>query len=808
MGLECAALGAGPAGRGLTPVPCEDTLHSEPRVQASGIQTRPASRSLPFSLFPLETVITEATLDSLTRSSLATDVERGKTTVAELVDHLRTMCEIREFEDGLYNLYRAGQLKGATHMSAGQEAVPTGACAAITRRDLVASTHRGHGHCGAMGNLMATSEEERQAHWNAMMAELFGKTTGYCRGRGGSMHIADVEKGNLGATGIVAGNLPVATGAALAEHLRGTDTVVLCFFGDGATNTGAFHEALNMGASLLGGLPVVYICENNLYGMSVPFHQTSVPDCGHVASKIEHIAQRADGYPMPGVIVDGQDVLAVKAAVEEAVARARRGDGPTLIECKTYRYYGHSLSDARAYRSRDEERQWRERDPIDIFARKLTDHGLLTQTEVDSIRAQAKATIAASVQFAQESPLPDASELHDNVFVPVDPAEVRRQTEAEQTLLERVRPAERAFYRAFYESTGLDPKNPLPRFNKPELDALSKEHGIRFVPMVEAIQEANREEMRRDERVTYLGEDIGIYGGAYGATRGLLQEFGARRVIDTAISEAAVVGAACGAAMRGLRPIAEIMYIDFITISSNQLVHNIAYNRYQFGGKIKVPCVIRTEGGVGRSFAATHSESLESWFYHIPGLYVVMPSTPYDAKGLLKSSIRDENPVLFIEHKEMYSKVQGPLPDEDYVIPLGVADIKRPGADVTLVAYSRMVHFALAAAALLERDGIQVEVVDPRSLCPLDLDTIAGSVRKTGRLVVAQECYPYASVGESIIRRVMEYRFENGRTGFTYLDGPPTLLAAAHTPVPMSTPLEEAAVPTVMGIVEACRRLA
>ncbi len=744
---------------------------------------------------------------SLGGKSLAEEVERGRYTREELADYLLTMVEIREFEDGLYTLYRAGQLKGATHMSAGQEAVPTGACAAISQRDFLASTHRGHGHCGAMGNLMSQSDTERQDHWNAMMAELFGKSTGYCRGRGGSMHIADVERGNLGATGIVAGNLPVATGAALAEHLKGTDSVVLCFFGEGATNTGAFHESLNMGASLLNGLPVVYICENNLYGMSVPFHARDVELAGR-ASKIEHVIDRAPSYPMPGVIVDGQDVLAVRAAVEDAVARARRGEGPTLIECKTYRYYGHSLSDARAYRTREEERYWRERDPIEIFSRKLTESSLFTQEQVDAIKATGKKRIEASVKFAQESPLPDTSELFDNVYVPADPKVEAELRASEAAVIGAVKPVESAFYARFREATGNDPKNVLPRLEKADLESFTATHGMRVIPMVEALQEAHREEMRRDERVFLLGEDIGIYGGAYGATRGLIQEFGHRRVIDTAISEAAVVGAACGAAMRDLRPIAEIMYIDFITIASNQLVHNIAYNRYQFGGKIKVPCVIRTEGGVGRSFAATHSESLESWFVHIPGLYVVMPSTPYDAKGLLKTCIRDDNPVLFIEHKEMYAKVLGPVPEEEYLIPLGVADIKRPGKDVTLVAYSRMVHFALAAAAQLERDGIDAEVVDPRTLNPLDIKTIAESVRKTGRLVMVQECYPRASVGESIIRKVMEYRFENGRTGFSYLDGPPTLLAAADTPVPMSTPLEEACVPTVGGIVDACRRLA
>jgi pyruvate/2-oxoglutarate/acetoin dehydrogenase E1 component/TPP-dependent pyruvate/acetoin dehydrogenase alpha subunit len=749
---------------------------------------------------PLPTVPAEGTAD------LAQVVERGEISREELVDLLRTMCEIRSFEDKIYELYRAGALKGASHLSAGQEAVPAGAVAAITRRDLVASTHRGHGHCGAMGNLMAAGDEERQAHWNAMMAELFGKTTGYCRGRGGSMHIADVEHGNLGATGIVAGNIPIATGAALAEQLKGTDSVVLCFFGEGAASTGAFHEALNMGATLLGGLPVVYICENNLYGMSVPFHHRSVELAGQACS-IEDAAERAAAYRMPAEIVDGQDVLAVRAAVRRAVERARRRGGPTFIEAKTYRYYGHSFSDQRAYRTREEERFWRERDPITLFGQRLSESGILTAEEVEAVRRQAHESIEEATRLAQEAPLPDVSELYDNVYVTPDLQERAQQVEAEAQVRARVRPVEEALREKFRETTGGDPKNVLPRLNKAESEALEADFGVRVISYGNALLEAHREEMQRDERVFLLGEDIGIYGGAYACTRGLLEEFGPRRVIDTAISEAAVVGAAGGAAMRGLLPVAEVMYIDFITIASNQLVHNIAYNRYQFGGKIKVPCVIRTEGGVGRCLAATHSESLESWFVHVPGLYVAMPSTPYDAKGLLKAAIREENPVLFIEHKLLYSGVMGPVPQEEYLIPFGVADVKREGTDVTIVAYSRMLHFALAAAAQLAEEGISAEVIDPRTLNPLDVETIANSVRKTGRLITVTECYSRVSVGEHIARRVIEHRFENGRTGFTYLDAPPVLLAGKDTPIPMSAPLEDAVVPTVADIVEAARRL-
>lgn len=751
-------------------------------------------------------MITESPNPLAAGTDLAAAAERAGLSREQLLDLLRTMCEIRFFEDKIYELYRGGALKGASHLSAGQEAVPAGAVAAITRRDLVASTHRGHGHCGAMGNLMAATDADRQAHWDAMMAELFGKSTGYCRGRGGSMHIADVEHGNLGATGIVAGNIPIATGAALAEALKGSDSVVLCFFGEGAANTGAFHEALNMGASLLGGLPVVYICENNLYGMSVPFHQRCVELAGQ-ASNIEDVAERGSAYRMPSEIVDGQDVLAVREAVLRAVERARSGGGPTLIEAKTYRYYGHSFSDQRAYRTRDEERSWRERDPIELFARRLVDSELATQEECDAIRAAAKESIESATRFAQESPLPDVSELYDNVYVEPDPQERAAQIKAEAELRARLRPAMTAFQERFQAAAAGDPKNVLPRLGKAETEALVQEFGVRVVPMCEALAEAQREEMQRDERVFLLGEDIGIYGGAYACTRGLLEEFGGRRVIDTAISEAAVVGAAGGAAMRGMRPVCEIMYIDFITIASNQLVHNIAYNRYQFGGKIKVPCVVRTEGGVGRSLAATHSESLESWFVHVPGLYVAMPSTPYDAKGLLKAAIREENPVLFIEHKLLYSGVQGPVPDGEYVIPFGVGDVKREGKDVTIVAYSRMLHFAMAAAAALADEGISAEVIDPRTLNPLDVPLIAESVRKTGRLIVVTECYGRVSVGEHISRRVMEHRFDNGRTGFTYLDAPPVLLAGKDTPIPMSAPLEDAVVPTVADIVEAAKRI-
>ncbi len=664
-----------------------------------------------------------------------------------LLDMLRRMWEIRLFENTVYDLLGQNIIKGASHLYAGQEAVAVGAIAALRPDDYITSTHRGHGHCHAHGDSFARTPEEKQEHLNKMMAELCGRATGYCRGRGGSMHIADVQKGNLGATGIVGGNIPVATGAALSIQMQKQDRAVLCFFGDGASNTGNFHESLNMASAWK--LPVIYIVENNMYGMSVPFETVSpVPD----------VAARAAAYDMPGVVVDGMDPLAVYEAVSAALERARRGDGPSLIECKTYRWYGHSRSDPRKYRSREEEQHWRERDPIVTFGRRLLEAGIATQEELDAIEARAEAAVEKATQFALASPMPDPAELEEDVYVltPVSPSAI----EAERKLAARTRTDETMRKQYYWE----------------------------------AIRDALAEEMERDPRVFVMGEDVGLYGGAYGATRGLYERFGGERVRDTPISEALIGGAAVGAAMTGLRPVAEIMYIDFTPLAMDQIANQGAKNRYMFGGKTRVPMVVRTEGGAGRSIAAHHSQSLEALWTHFPGIYVVMPSTPYDAKGLLKTVIRDDNPVMFIEHKMLYG-LQGPVPEGDYTIPLGLADVKREGSDVSIITYSRMVHRALEAAAKLAEDGISVEVVDLRSLKPLDMDTVAASVRKTGRVVGVTEAYKTGSFITELLTRINEVAFD-------YLDAPMVRVSAADVPVPMAETLEDAAIPSVQSIMD------
>jgi len=315
----------------------------------------------------------------------------------------------------------------------------------------------------------------------------------------------------------------------------------------------------------------------------------------------------------------------------------------------------------------------------------------------------------------------------------------------------------------------------------------------------QAIREALGEEMRRDPRVCILGEDVAEAGTPFKVLSGLVEEFGKERVIDTPISEAGFTGLAVGAAMAGLRPIVDIMFGDFITLTMDQMVNQAAKVNYMSGGKWKVPMVMRTTLGATRRSAAQHSQSLHAWFSHVPGLKVILPSTPYDAKGLLKTAIRDENPCVFFEDKMMY-KLKGPVPAEDYTIPLGVADVKRLGRDVTLIATSSMVQVALGAAALLEESGISAEVIDPRTTWPLDEDTLVASAKKTSRAIVIDEGYGRYGVTAEIASVVAEGAFYD-------LDAPVKRMGAMHVPIPFSPPLEDATVPTEQSVCDAAREL-
>lgn len=642
-----------------------------------------------------------------------------------------TMLRIRRFEETAKELFQQGRIKGTAHSCVGQEAIAAGACAALGDDDFIVSHHRGHGHCIAKG-----------ARTDLMLAELLGRETGYCRGLGGSMHIADLELNILGANGIVAAGTGIGTGAALAAKLRKTDQVVVAFFGDGAVNEGIFHEAINL--ATIWKLPIVFFCENNQYGLSARVDEVTAG---------ESIASRAKGYGIPGRTVDGNDVLKVYEATRGAIARARDGKGPTLIEGSTYRWGDHSMrANLPRYRPEEEERKWIKRDPIRRLERRLRAEGVLSAERIEAIRQSIQVELDGAVRFALDSAEPDVELMEAAVYAPhKDVAE-------------------------------------------PVNDA------TRSLTYVEALNEALREEMERDPGVFLMGEDIGKIGGLFGVTRGLRDMFGADRVRDTPISEAGFAAAAVGAAVTGLRPVVEVQFFDFITHMMDMIVNQAAKFRYMLGGKPTMPIVIRGPQGGGIRLGAQHSQSLEAWFAHVPGLVVVAPSTPFDAKGLLVSAIRDDNPVMFLEHKVLYLAQASPVPEQSYAIPLGKADVKRSGTDVTVVATQVMVERALAAADQLAREGISVEVIDLRTIRPLDEATILESVRKTNRLVIAHEACKRGGFGAEIVALVVEQAFD-------YLDAPIARVGAREVPMPYNDKLEREVIPAQRDIAAAVRSI-
>jgi 2-oxoisovalerate dehydrogenase E1 component len=642
----------------------------------------------------------------------------------------RTMLRIRRFDEGVTALFQEGLVKGTAHSYVGQEAVAAGACAALSPADFVVSHHRGHGHCIAKG-----------ASLDRMMAELMGRVTGYCKGLGGSMHIAALDLNILGANGIVGAGIGIGTGAALSNKLRGNGAVGIAFFGDGATNEGIFHECLNIGS--LWKLPVVYLCENNQYGLSTSFKDST---------SIDSVSKRAAAYALPGVTVDGNDVLAVHAAVREAVARARAGGGPTLIEALTYRWGDHSMrANLPRYRTDEEVVEWRKLDAVARFEHRLeTEYGFTRET-LEAVRAGVEAELVDAKAFAIASPEPTLADLEDAVYAP-----------------------------------HYAPPEPRPTGPARELG------------FAEALKEALAQEMERDPRVFVLGEDVGKIGGIFAATRGLIEKFGPERMRDTPISEAGIAACAVGAAITGLRPVAEVQIFDFITHMMDMIVNQSAKFRFMLGGTPTVPLVIRGPQGGGIRLAAQHSQSLEAWFTHVPGLVVLAPSSPYEAKGLLTSAIREDNPVIFLEHKLLYVGKKGMVPEEPYAIPIGKAVVKRKGQDVTLVATLAMVESALQAATRLEAEGIDVEVIDPRTLRPLDEDAIIQSVQKTSRLVIAHEGWKRWGFGAEVAAVVAERAID-------WLDAPIIRVGARDTPMPYNDKLERLVIPSADDIVDAVR---
>jgi 2-oxoisovalerate dehydrogenase E1 component len=627
---------------------------------------------------------------------------------------------------------------GACHTYIGQEAIAAGVCAHLRGDDVVFSTHRGHGHALAKG------VPPRQ-----LLAELYGRATGCSQGRGGSMHLFSPEVGLMGTSGIVGPCILQAAGAAYSFKLLRTDRVAVAFFGDGAVNNGAFHEGLNLAG--IWRLPVLFVCENNQYATEVPFHYAAGnPD----------VAGRAAFYGMPGVLVDGNDAEKVHLAAGDAVRRARAGGGPTLLECRTYRTRPHSegMGDF-TYRTREEVEEWKTRCPIQQLRQSLLEDAVIPQADVREAQLQAIDTevqgiVSAAQRFAESSTWPDPATATHHVFA-----------------------------EAVSSAT-------------PQAPATQAGRDITFM---QATQEALASAMARDPTIFVLGEGIGQRGGNFKTTAGLFELYGPERLCDTPISERGFVGLGCGAAMTGTRPVIDFMFADFVLDGIGEIVNQIAKMQYMSSGRVKMPILLRGCIGIGHSAATHHSGNYYPLFAHFPGLRVVVPSTPRDARGLLARALTCDDPVLFLEHRELLP-VKGPVPEEEYEIDFGKAALMREGRDLTVVALAFMVRQTLAACETLAQEGISVEVIDPRTVAPLDIDTIVESVRKTGRLLIVDEAFAPFGLGAEIAAAVAD-------RGFDFLDAPIRRLNGAHAPTPYSPVLEAAVVPNPDAIAGAIRNL-
>lgn len=651
----------------------------------------------------------------------------------------RTMSRIVETDTAIQTELASGELQFQYYPCGGQEAIPAAIAPLLQSDDRAVITYR------CVHDIVAKGTPIRN-----IVAEMFGRTDGTCRGKGGPMHLSDPGSGLMVTTGIVGAGAPIANGIGLAKQFAGSDRVVTCSFGDGAANIGAVHEALNLAA--LWQLPIIFVCQNNLYAEYTSFE---------ASTKSRSIANRAEGYGMAGQTVDGADPYALHAAASDAIALARTGKGPTLLECVAPRLQGHSFGSEEAHMDADRLAAGRACPPIKAFRNRLVERGTASEEQLDAIDEETRDEVRDAIAFAKDSPVPGIEELTTDIFVPGFDPVVRSLEASDETL----------------------------------------PGATHTMPYAMAVNAALDIALETDPSVILIGEDIADpAGGVAKATVGLSSKYGETRVRNTPISEQAIVGAAIGAALEGMRPVAEIMLADFAMVCMDQIANHAAKLRYMSGGQTAVPLTIRmlTAGNIG-SFGAQHSQSLEAWMAHIPGLKIAMPATAADAKGLLLSSIYDPDPCIVIESMRCYFS-PGEVPDGDYRVPLGQAAVRRKGSDITIVAYGWALHEALAAAELLSTDGFEAEIIDLRTIVPLDMATVAASVEKTGRALLVHGAVEFAGFGAEIAAQLAEQL--HGK-----LKAPVARLGGAYTPIPFAQNLEAAHFPDPARIAERVRSL-
>lgn len=649
---------------------------------------------------------------------------------------LREMLVIRELEQRALELSKGTPpaIAGSAHFCAGQEAVPVGALAALESSDQVVATYRGHGWAIASGLSLLE-----------VLAEICHRSLGVNGGRGGSAYMMAPERRFIGETSIVGAGLPIACGVAMANVASGNRRVVAVSVGDGAFNQGAAHEGIVFAAARR--LPVLILCENNGWSEYTPTKLTF---------RIDRIAQRANGYGITGVTIDGTDPEVVRETVRQAAGRARDGNGPVLIECRVPRLWGHYNRDIEHYRPKDDRDESRTRDPIAIYSSKLIAAGNLSEESYRDLVAEVRAELDRVQDQVLQAPLPDANTAHAHVW-------------AEEPL-------------------SLPPT------------AASTPGTVKTVSYIQAVNEALSCELATRPEVLVYGEDVGASGGIFGASRGLQKVFGADRVFDTPISESAILGSAIGAALMGMRPIVEIMWADFLLVALDQLVNQAANFRYITGGRCGAPIVVRTQQGVTPGSCAQHSQSLEAILAHIPGLRVAVPSTPQDAYTILRTAVASPDPCIVLESRSLYQST-GEVVFNDIIEPMGRSLLRRPGRDAVILTWGPGVHLALEAAATLADTGADVAVLDLRWLCPLDEDGIREAVASaSGNAIVLHEANRTAGFGAEIVARIQEYFGNEFQLNMRRIATPDMRMPAAPN-------LQTAVLPSVAGIVNEITRL-
>ncbi|MFA5863177.1 MAG: thiamine pyrophosphate-dependent enzyme [Phycisphaerae bacterium] len=673
---------------------------------------------------------------------------------------------IREFEQSLLKLSADGCVHGPVHTSIGQEACAAGTMAVLEPQDQIASTHRAHHHylAKAISCYMAQGFDPRSddlpegldREVTCLLGEVMGLSIGCCGGRGGSMHLRNKKIGVIGTNAIVAGGIPLATGTAYVMKYTKTPTIVVSFFGDGAVNQGAFHEALNLAG--LWKIPIIYFIENNAYAVATAVkNSTAIPD----------LAVKALAYGIRARVVDGMDPLAVMLTVREAKKYALEGKGPTVIEAKCYRFLHHAGSlegSSFSYRTKTEEKEWRDKDPYSVFSQNLINHNIFNNQQIDRIQAKAVQTVSGAVEYCTHF------------------------QKGKRCAREELWPSPKTL-KLGLKSDGCEFAGLLFK----EIEDFSDFEEMTYVQAISAVIGRHLE---RDKTVLIFGEEVANFGGgAYGATKGLPVKF-PDRVFNTPISECGFTGLAGGMAMSGLKPIVEIMFPDFALVAADQLFNQIGKLRYIYGNSTDMPLVVRTRIAIGCGYGGQHSMDPTGLFALFSGWRILAPSNAFDYIGLFNTAMKSGDPVLIIEHHSLYSdKFLVPKSNLDYFIPFGNAKVVKQGGNVTVLCYSSMVSLALQAAEELEKQGIRAEVIDLRTLniADVDYETIGTSLKKTCVMVILEQAAKSNSLGDRIAHEC-ENRF------FDYLDCPIVTLAGQDIPNPVSRKLETAALPDLESI--------